>query len=77
MKQKLTPWFPADVKPVHVGLYETDCYNTCQKSYQFWNGEYWGLQCFEEDIKPFFPERAKNKSRYQYVCWRGLAEKPN
>lgn len=51
-KHKLTPWFPADVKPVRHGIYE--------RSYGFfklkdlWDGNYWRYQvskkiCFNQN----------------------------
>lgn len=42
-KQKLTPWFPADVKPVHVGVYERN-YGSKKNPdlvYCKWDGKKW------------------------------------
>lgn len=39
MTDNLTPWFPSRIKPVRVGVYETDFVTN---TYQNWNGKYWG-----------------------------------
>lgn len=64
---KLTPWFPADVKPARPGLYdcwEIGCeYPSCWR--WFWDGESWcndGL-----DRWPCLNQQRR---------WRGLAENP-
>lgn len=65
---KLTPWFPADVKPVHVGWYliqrPTFLAGFCEESMKYWNGRTWcqkkkGVQLFAGVTR-----------------WKGLAEKP-
>ena len=44
---KLTPWYPGDVKPVRVGVYQRDYSGTtfsCHRSqYCYWNGRHWGM----------------------------------
>ena len=72
-KPKLTPWFHADVKPVHVGVYETRDEDFHLAHYQFWDGKKWGLYSF--DVKKAYKGRKVN-SCYQFVEWRGLAEQP-
>jgi hypothetical protein len=71
-EQKLTPWFPADVKPVHVGVYQTTPIDSTK--YQKWNGEYWCA--YTSDAKDAARLENSNKSKYQKVKWRGLAEQP-
>lgn len=46
-KPKLTPWFPADVKPARVGVYQKDFEDETEE-YQYWNGKRW----FYGDITP-------------------------
>ena len=41
-KQKLTDWFPANVKPVHVGYYERD-YGDSSLCNDYWNGTYFEI----------------------------------
>lgn len=60
-KPKLTPWFPADVKPVHVGVYEVRGSNHMW----LWNGSLW---CSAGKI-PWICQG-------QYKVWRGLANPP-
>lgn len=62
----LTPWFPAGVKPVHVGVYETKRDNC--KFFSKWDGKKWLMDCRT-------PERAKAQSygsEYQDRQWRGV-----
>lgn len=76
VKMKLpntTDCFPAEVKPVHVGVYQTDAMGEFD-TYQYWNGDFWGR------YKPT-PEKADEAgdrpSSVQSPRWRGLAENPN
>lgn len=72
-KPKLTKWFPREVKPVRVGVYETDAnfYKGYQR-FQHWNGEFWNSYC--TTIQSASTET--DYSSYQNVRWRGLAEQP-
>ena len=71
---KKTKWFAADVKPILVGVYETDARDNLIETFQHWNGERWG--CFANT-----PAQAEidsdEASCVQFVKWRGLAEDPN
>lgn len=63
---KLTPWFPADVKPVHVGWYCTDDPLRGGESAftWYWDGRHW------------------RADKGDWICnqqnrqWRGLANPP-
>lgn len=74
MKRKLTPWFPPEIKPVHVGWY--DVANLKMEPHFFppwffhWNGTTW--DSFGSFPGPFKP----NPYVVQDVPWRGLARKP-
>lgn len=61
MKQKLTPWFPSSVKPVHVGWYQCKC---CYLKFWF-DGKKWMTGHGVYDMESALP-----------VSWRGLADKP-
>jgi hypothetical protein len=61
MKPKLTPWFPAHIKPVRVGDYE--CTGSSFKWH--WNGAIWCNNGYDK-----WP--CLNQKR----VWRGLAEDP-
>lgn len=70
---KKTPWFPADIKPVHVGVYETRAYNDEFIFFRFWNGSEWGPAAIcvsDAYANAFF------QGLTQDVKWRGLATKP-
>ncbi len=68
---KLTPWFPADVKPVRAGVYEIQ--DSAASWYRRWDGKNWY-------IGDATPERAAQEAvvlaSYLRAPWRGLAEEP-
>jgi hypothetical protein len=64
----LTDWFPADVKPVRIGVYETSF--AYGGGFSEWNGYHWSNQYDT-------PQRAKDMAYFageQDKCWRGLTE---
>ncbi len=62
-----TPWFPGDVKPAHVGLYQRN--GGPYVYWSGWNGTFWGTGAFrEEDAVTWRNE----KSLCQSLPWRGL-----
>lgn len=70
MIKKLTEWFPADVKPVHVGWYHTRSGGTSAAGSPWnwwWSGKYWLAEPGAEE-----GHKCVNQNR----IWRGLAEKP-
>lgn len=73
-KPRVTPWFPADVKPVRVGVYET--VQGGLEYFNYWDGLRWhGAMGTPQDAETFATchnpswENAPQK-------WRGLARKP-
>jgi hypothetical protein len=71
---KLTPWFPAKVKPVRVGVYEIENYSS-SKWYRYWDNEHWysGAATPNGAIAQFNIYRLIATFR---TPWRGLAEEP-
>jgi len=71
-KQKLTDWFPPNVKPVHKGMYEVHV-SHCYPFPRYFDGKKWHIMTRAEasGTKPFTPCSVD----YGYH-WRGLAEKP-
>lgn len=73
MKQKLTPWFPSDVKPVRKGVYQQICGLGKDIGYQYWDGKNWRGWNWSAIS-------AKNET---YIvgpmsdAWRGLASNPS
>lgn len=65
---KLTDWFPGDVKPVRVGVYQTNSHR-----FQYWNGQWWGF--FMPNPEAALKFRS-SKSASQARRWRGLASPP-
>ncbi|WP_334021343.1 hypothetical protein [Burkholderia orbicola] len=77
----LTEWFPPEVKPIHVGVYQacmevfTDRFGTSHIEYGFakWDGQRWGAM--HTDIKSaaeLIPWHAASQSK----SWRGLNKEP-
>ena len=64
---KVTPWFPADVKPVRKGYYQRQYRDSCMWWPDKWDGKEWKL-CNEDGtiIGPSFND----------MPWRGLAFGP-
>lgn len=75
MSKKLTPWFPPEVKPVHIGVYETAEPNLDSECFQHWNGSFWGL-CSSSARYAATNGQANGFSGFQQTMWRGLAKKP-
>lgn len=72
-KDKLTPWFPGDVKPTRKGVYEVSEDNN--RWYSYWNGKTWGWISMWPDIA--YDRRNNFKfSPKQMGDWRGLAQDP-
>ena len=75
---KLTPWFPADVKPVHEGDYEVKRYRSggfgkMRPHRLTWDGEDWRYaHDFEKARKSDFASMKASDGD----MWRGLAEEP-
>lgn len=71
MSQKLTDWFPADVKPMRVGVYE--CKRSAYSVLKHWNGVWFGAWGVSADDAY---DRKEQKSVSQDEEWRGLAQPP-
>ena len=71
MSSKFSPWFPSDVDPVHVGVYEMECGT---RWFRRWDGAVWycgaknPITAAVHDT--FLPSQALR------ARWRGLARKP-
>lgn len=73
-EQRLTPWFPGEVKPARPGVYQQKFKGKI--GYQFWNGTRWMAWAGT-------PEAAMHRMHWEIpdACqqdpWRGLAADPN
>ena len=77
---KKTDWFPPNIKPVHIGVYETQFKLPAEKwakeeenkGYSYWNGKEWSNQRLN-------PEKARRYNdsygAIQKKKWRGFTEK--
>jgi hypothetical protein len=68
-KVKLSQWHGGNVKPVHVGVYETkfkQIYNSYSSGYSLWNGRFWSNQYELNDIYQLDGFGVQNKQ------WRGI-----
>jgi hypothetical protein len=74
MSQKLTDWFPADVKPVRVGVYQTRQGEEFSDWFQFWNGTFWSESSGYVDGA--FRSQGRPSEGFNEVEWRGLAQPP-
>jgi hypothetical protein len=86
MADQLTDWFPPDVTPVRVGVYEVtpNSMHRGQRTFAYWNGVAFG----ERQWTDHFITRAKaiayaddNRTSFWHphegkISWRGLAVKP-
>lgn len=72
MSKKLTPWFPADVKPVRKGVYIASLFRH-EKWYRYWDGRSWSTG------GPSVAGCLRNPTDdwvHAGLEWRGLAEQP-
>ena len=75
---KLTPWFPAHVKPARPGVYKKDfSLITDIREFQYWTGNRW---IYGADTPEDTAANLRNSRHYGAHPgprpWRGLAEKP-
>lgn len=73
MEQELTEWFPEDVKPNFIGVYEVKpLYKGESGTYAYWAGEGWlPYHCSVYDA--YENRNYDPLSRHQDKVWRGLA----
>lgn len=71
-ESKLTPWFPAHIKPVRPGVYERDRIAQGFAVYSLWTGRIWRAYKFSVNTAA----TEKKRSKFQNLSWRGLAKKP-
>ena len=73
---KLTPWYPPEIRPVHVGEYEIQTGWVGRVSLRWFDGEFWSCEYLSDE--PIFIRMGERQkvSSFQDVTWRGLAEEP-
>ena len=67
---KLTEWYPENIKPVRIGVYNTSGYEA-SNVYQYWDGSRWAyyMPSVEKAI-----QSKRSRSHQQNVKWRGIAK---
>mgnify|MGYP001051620624 CR=1 FL=1 len=68
MSKELTPWFPAEVKPVRKGFYERDYGFEQEDIADYWDGNAWW-------VIPTY-DLTERIPGLPVLPWRGLAKKP-
>lgn len=72
---KLTPYFPSDVKPVHIGVYEIyENRRNERPTFKHWNGKFWGFA--SRTIEDAQCSDTLGPSCIQKCQWRGVAKLP-
>lgn len=68
-----TEWFPANIKPVREGVYETK-WDLLGKNtnFQYWDGLYWG--CYAGSPEDAYVIRKTRSLARPNPVWRGLNE---
>jgi hypothetical protein len=74
--EDLTPWFPPEVKPVHVGEYETDEFFAVGFARRWWNGSEWSVFYRDSDTAAEKHVWRKSVTGVSDIRWRGLSKKP-
>lgn len=64
-----TPWFPGDIKPAHVGVYERQ-YNQAI-GFTLWDGKAWKVGGASTPDGADTPHAGE--STFQELPWRGIA----
>lgn len=79
---KLTPWFPASVRPVYVGVYQARFFDLSDADdrapeYHYWNGKRWwyGSNTPRKTAEEFL-RADRGEPQPTPKPWRGLASDP-
>lgn len=74
MTPALTPWFPADVKPVHKGDYQIAPFSKDSPRWSYWNGGKWSFFTINQIDLACHRHDGRHPAN---IPWRGLASKPS
>jgi hypothetical protein len=74
MSDKTTPWFPASVTPVRVGLYQVqhELWDENPTPYSYWDGKTFNSIYCNPHLA--YRERGFDGAGPDVTAWRGLAE---
>jgi hypothetical protein len=65
-----TDWFPGNIKPVRIGVYEKQIYNE-RSVFSYWDGAYWFVYSYS--VLAALQHRGC-KSVFQNSKWRGISK---
>jgi hypothetical protein len=68
---ELTDWFPPEIKPVRIGVYQRQFSN--YSSYSWWNGKHFSIG---REFPSALDIHSAQESVFQNKPWRGLSVKP-
>jgi hypothetical protein len=71
-------WFPREVKPVHIGVYEVrvKANGKIVRWYSYWNGTFWGMSSNTPGAANVLRETPSDAAAHAGGFeWRGLKEK--
>jgi hypothetical protein len=71
---QMTPWFPANVKPVHAGVYEIKIRYEDRSTYCYWGGDRWGFFAHRPDVAELLCNAFADTAS-QAKIWRGFTER--
>lgn len=72
---RVTPWYPPEIEPVRVGVYERDnSQHAMAGRFSYWNGQVWCGWGGTVSIAHWNGKR-NHVSSAQHLPWRGLARK--
>lgn len=69
MERERTGWYPPQVNPARVGIYERDL-GTIGIRWAYWNGSFWGG--FANEVRNAVANR-HSPTAHPVAPWRGLA----
>jgi hypothetical protein len=72
---KLTDWFPADMPPVHGGLYKTRPPGCIETTWSVWKDGFWHYATGDARVSVQMAE-ADFRSHWQVREWRGITKEP-
>lgn len=77
MTKKFSPWFPPEIKPVRVGVYQVnDADYQNGVAWSYWNGERFCYRTWTETVAYTTYTSENPTALPAFTYWRGLARKP-
>jgi hypothetical protein len=71
---KLTPWFPLNINPKRVGIYQMQIPGFFENVYSRWSGEYWSCWDFYAKVAGMCQSKSFTIYEIDGVKWRGISK---